>query len=909
MFGQEVRTATRVNGSVSVYTLSNNKVTCTICISSGILSSDTLSGDPQWLEGNRCPPFRVVTSAGFGLQLVWTDWQAPHADGNAENPVILGNEDFKLTSGNFNALPDGASELVLDFNGTDAPYNPLLLKITYHLDPDAFFIRRKIAVYDTAFGHHYLDRIISRSGKIQGYLNGIPVPGDVFKNGGFGQPAAAGFGQGGVFFGLEYPAATNLLEKDGSGNLDLSCFQEFGTRVQKEPVESEWVAEGLVPGSSIREWFFRYLDYVRVAPARPYVLYNSWYDLRSPEYPHVEPAHVMNEQNVLGIIGLFRKNMIEKHHIPLDAFVLDDGWDVYESDWVLRPETFPHGLKPIADTLQKLGTGLGIWLGPTGGYSFRMKRVDWMAAHGYETVGTNRDNKMLCLAGKNYSALFRKRVTGLVSESGVSYFKWDGIQFSCSEPDHGHPVGIYSRRAVMESVIDKCLAVRKVNPKVYLNITSGTWLSPWWLKYANTIWMQGEDYGYANIPSIHPRDAAMTYKDLVLYDDLVTHDLWFPVSNLMTHGIIKGNLERLGGEDDPLDKFTNDAVFYVARGISMYELYISPDLLNGKEWDAIGDAIAWAKDRFDILSGTSMVGGPVGDGKSYGYLHFKGNRGIIAARNPVIGSSVLTVDLSPSMGFDPGAANLVLEKVYPYHWISPNLYAAGNTLTLPLGGFETAIYEIYPLSEATEPLVAGAKFDIVGKAPDSYSITIYDHPLGIKVLNPEIIRTSNLGPTEGSGNETAGAALPEPLVKNGKNLCIITQGLHPDPKVREARFALLLEPTQEKDLPDHPNVTFIINGKEVKPFVEESKGKWTWCSAILDPGTDKVEIRLENTSGNPNWKGTAELWLISRVEEKGETLMFTTIKQMPSRPMLPMPFGPGIEEKTDCLGKIVVEVK
>ena len=46
--------------------------------------------------------------------------------------------------------------------------------------------------------------------------------------------------------------------------------------------------------------------------------------------------------------------MIEKNGITLDAFVLDDGWDVYKSDWVLRPGEFPHGLRPIADALALL---------------------------------------------------------------------------------------------------------------------------------------------------------------------------------------------------------------------------------------------------------------------------------------------------------------------------------------------------------------------------------------------------------------------------------------------------------------------------------------------------------------------------------------------------------------------------
>jgi hypothetical protein len=216
---------------------------------------------------------------------------------------------------------------------------------------------------------------------------------------------------------------------------------------------------------------------------------------------------------------------------------------------------------------------------------------------------------MMCIGGKKYSALFQKRTTDMVKNAGVGYFKWDGIQFSCSNPTHGHPTGYYSRRAILDSVIAKCKAVRAVNPKVYLNITSGTWLSPWWMKYANQIWMQGGDYGFADVPSVSQRDASMTYKDLVLYNDFHRQDDWFPISNLMTHGIIKGALNEIGGADDPLNKFTNDAMFYFGRGVTMYELYVSPNLLSKGEWNALSKSLKWAEDRFFVLENTDMVGG------------------------------------------------------------------------------------------------------------------------------------------------------------------------------------------------------------------------------------------------------------------------------------------------------------
>jgi hypothetical protein len=744
-----------------------------------------------------------------------------------------------------------------------------------------------------------------------------PDPVRIIKSGDFGQPVALTFQQTGAFYGIEYPASTNLAKTDNLYTVDVDCFQEFGMKVGKEAVETDWVVEALVPTTDVKDWFFHYLDDIRVAPAKPYVLYNSWYDLRSPEYPKVQAAHVMNEENVLNIIGLFRKNMIEKHSIKLDAFVLDDGWDVYQSDWGLRKETFPRGLKLLADTLQKTGTALGIWMGPTGGYSFRMKRIDWMKDHGYEVVGKGRDYAMLCMGGKNYSSLFRKRVTDFVGKEGVGYFKWDGIQFACSEPDHGHPVGIYSRRAILDSVIAKCKAVRAINPSTYLNITSGTWLSPWWVKYANTIWMQGADYGYADVPSLSERDAAITYKDFVLYDDFKNQDCWFPISNMMTHGIIKGNLERLGGEDDPLDKFTNDAVFYVARGVSMIELYISPDLLNEGEWNAIGGAINWAKDRSEVLSNTQLVGGDPANREAYGYVHFRKSRGILALRNPFITPTHLLIHLSPEYGLDPQASNLVLEKVYPYRWVSSKLYSSGVTIDIPLEGYETAVFELYPLQEATEPLVSGARFEVDNDSENQYTISVYDFPLGIKLLNPEIVKEALL---DGKKVELlqiskGGKKLPDATEARPVEIHLLKTGteilsrLNIEPAVQEFRYAVLLKPDKGFSEQEFPTIRFTVNDKEIKAIVQQQKGLWSWYSVKGGADIKAVRTLISKNIKSKEWKGTASIYLTCKEKEEGNKISFTTTKKVVSRPMPPGAFEKGIRERTIKIEEFPVEVK
>lgn len=938
---QDVKTLESTGESRTIFLLQNENITCKIILKDNKLEGDSLIGNPMWLKSYGSAPFILYTDAGFGLQFTWTDWQAPKKIFNADNPVIFDKTDLELTGHRFKTLDNGGAEVELNFHGLN---NPLLVKVTYHLDPRTFFFKRKIAVSDTIFGNHFLEKIFSRQGKISGVGSTdihpastmfeessviskplqsasegsyFPEPVTIIKGGDFGQPVAFAFQQTSSFFGLEYPASINKAKMENPCQASVECSQEFGMKVGKDVVETDWVVEALVPTVNVKDWFFRYLDEIRVAPAKPYTLYNSWYDLRSPEYPKVQANHVMNEHNILNIIRLFRKNMIEKHSINLDAFVLDDGWDVYQSDWLLRKETFPNGLRPIADTLQKIGTSLGIWMGPTGGYSFRMKRIDWMKDHGYEVVGKGRDYAMLCMGGKNYSALFKKRVTDFVENQGVGYFKWDGIQFSCSEPDHGHPVGIFSQRAILDSVIAKCKAVRVINPSTYLNITSGTWLSPWWVKYANQIWMQGADYGYADVPSISERDAAITYKDFVLFDDFKNQDCWFPISNMMTHGIIKGNLERLGGEDDPLDKFTNDAVFYVARGISMIELYISPDLLNDGEWNAIGDAIKWAKDRCAVLSNTYMIGGDPTNREPYGYVHYKDSRGILALRNPTITPTHILVHLSSEFGLDPQSTNLVLEKVYPYRWISPKLYASGTTIDIPLEGYESAIFELYPLQEAKEPLICGARFEVENTSGNQYFLALNDAPLGTKLLNPEIVKKVTI---DGKGTELSqifpvGHKLPDPVVCQPIEINTLKTGTEIfskvvfDTSVQEARYAILLKPEAGYETIEFPACIFNCDGKEVKTMVQQQKGLWSWFSLITTRDVKSIRASLQNNVKTREWKGMATIFLICQQKEESTKMTITTKSEITSRPMPPKPFPNGISERTIKLDEFHLTVK
>lgn len=468
----------------------------------------------------------------------------------------------------------------------------------------------------------------------------------------------------------------------------------------------------------------------------------------------------------------------------------------------------------------------------------------------------------------------------------------------------------------METVIDLCRSVREKNPNIFLNITSGTWLSPWWVKYTNQIWMQGFDYGYSEIPSISRRDAAITYRDYVLYDDLKVKDLWFPVANLMTHGIIKGHLQMLGGEEEPLDKFTDNDILYLARGVSMWELYISPDILTDAEWNAISKSIHWAKDRFPILSNTYMIGGDPKDREAYGYVHFKGNRGIIAARNPFIEPKKLKVELTPSEGLNPDATSLVVERVYPTRWISPRLFKAGESIEVHLDGYETAIYEIYPLKESDVPIFAGVIFDEKIINRKEYILQFYNVYEKARILNPETIES-----IEFMGKKIAPDELKIPPEKNiesvkdysvkciNKNKCSeidIKFNLHESSIV--ANLAILIEPAGSSIGTNLPEISITLDNMEVDAKIEKQEGLWAWYKIDITPGEHLAKITISPAQTKETWIGNASFWIISSQKQKIKEISLELKKKVKFQPMPPKPWKVGEIGRNVKLGEIEVKI-
>jgi hypothetical protein len=376
----------------------------------------------------------------------------------------------------------------------------------------------------------------------------------------------------------------------------------------------------------------------------------------------------------------------------------------------------------------------------------------------------------------------------------------------------------------------------------------------------------------------------------------------------MTHGVIKGNLERLGGEDDPLEKFANDAVFYFGRGVSMYEMYISPDLLNPREWQVLSKSLAWAKDRFPVLNKTYMEGGDPTKGETYAFVHFKNDSGIIAARNPVMKPQSISITLNPAKGMADSASSLVLERTYPTHWISPNLYAAGTTITIPLQGYEAAIYEVYPLKDAKRPLLSGADFEVTKSEGNHYSVSLLNTSSDVKFLNPSFVSDVKINNAEVNVNRLnlAPTSVTEGLNKlknNFENNAIKTDANLNDGNV-SARYIVFLKPDSSFNGKDFPAFVLSVDGKKVQPTVQQQKGSWaTYSYQVTDPGNHNFQLKVNQTDKVKNWKGNATIWLTTQQKQPVKQIEITTNEAIKLPPMPPAPYEEGALLQNVYVGK------
>ncbi|HEY3412708.1 MAG TPA: enterotoxin [Armatimonadota bacterium] len=439
-----------------------------------------------------------------------------------------------------------------------------------------------------------------------------------------GSPVVAGS----LFIGLEHPMSASLVK---DGHTTCSLPKDLPVKSGQSFTASSVVL--LAPEGQMRRAVNYYLERERAHPYRTFLHYNSFYDIGY--------FNMFGEKEALDVVNVFGHELHEKRGVTLDSYLFDDGWDDPNSLWGFN-SGFPQGFTPVRQATRKYGAGTGVWVSPWGGYGKpHDERVKFGKANGFET---NADG--FSLSGPTYYKRFRDMCLNMIREYGVNQFKIDGTGDTASVTPGSEFASDF------EAAIHLISEMRTEKPDIFVNITTGTWPSPFWLVYADTIWRGGWDDSTIGVGS--NRQQWITYRDADTYERIVQGGPLFPLTSLMLHGIIyakhNGKLRTDRGRD-----FADEVHSYFGTGTQLQEMYITPALLRPEDWDVLAESAKWSRANADVLVDTHWVGGDPAKLQVYGWASWTPHKAVLTLRNPSDKPQEFALDVSKAFELPNGA--------------------------------------------------------------------------------------------------------------------------------------------------------------------------------------------------------------------------------------------------------------
>lgn len=473
----------------------------------------------------------------------------------------------------------------------------------------------------------------------------------VAKNSAYTAPEVVGNTRGAIlasnhiFAGLETPMGLNSCKDEGNAT-HIEGLWRRNTTLKAGKTWNISSVVGLVAPKQLRRSFLAYSERERAVAWRPYPVYISWYELNIDRNNAPAPSYKgnMTVEQCADVVSHWKTHFYDKYQMAPKAFVWDDGWDQYGT-WTFNPN-FPNGFDEPANEAKKMGTGIGAWLGPVGGYgqSGEYRRAYWRSKGGMQ------------LSNEDYYNFFIRCCTNMIDRYDFRFFKFDGIsaQASAIGPDEGT-----RGEENAEAIISIERAVRQKRPDIFLNTTVGTWASPFWFHFTDAVWRQEGDYGEAGDQGTD-RERWITYRDRLVYQNFIQRSPVCPINTLMTHGFI---LSRWGAVSKNMDYdgIVREMRCAFACGSGMVELYNDYKLMDeikdnqgnaGALWKDLAECIKWQQEQADVLPDAHWVGGNPWDGKKanvYGWAAWNGKKSVLTLRNPSTSAQTFTTTLREAL--------------------------------------------------------------------------------------------------------------------------------------------------------------------------------------------------------------------------------------------------------------------
>jgi len=451
----------------------------------------------------------------------------------------------------------------------------------------------------------------------------------------------------------------------------------------------------LNPADSAELALWDYIDIHRFKP-QSYTHLNNWY---SPELKKITPEGFVKVAKDI-------KTHFEKYGAKFDAMVPDDGWQKKRGfKKIYEPASGMNNLIDLSGALRGIGVDLGLWIALDGTCS----NIDSGEKIGYEPAlrkdykypkGRWGGQKYFNVLVKKYQQDYKQEVGEIIKKTDLRYIKHDFNHCFTTE----YITDRHSREACGDIFLDIIAFERKTAPtSLLINYTNGTFFTPFFLLYADYLWIMSGDCGNASgTPQICKLDIATSYRDAHLYKSYNRPSKCprplIHIADFMTHGILNSNhVSYFKPKKDSMSDWSNYLIMYYGRGTLLKELYISPELLSEKQWEILAKDTAWAQYYADRMKNTMFIGGNADQGDIYGYVSWVNGKGVLTVRNPNRFMQTLKVPFDRNILYRKELGKAYhLRSIFPFREELPYKLTSGKSFTLDVPGDYTAVYEILP---------------------------------------------------------------------------------------------------------------------------------------------------------------------------------------------------------------------
>lgn len=573
-----------------------------------------------------------------------------------DTDVVLTTDDFTVTA---TRAFERDGRHGLSFTLAQAEH-PLTMEVRYTLHPDESVVRKTLHLRSEhpltleridVEAHHLTDAY-------QPYTKDAitaHAPGNWSPN--IGQPLYTR--DSGTFWGIEFPAARNQVQ-DGQ----LTTGYLWGRELQPGQTYTSYAAVMGVGDNPafIADAFQAYIDRIRCRPLRLQVQYNSWFDY----------GRGVNQESFARSVDRIHQELVETRGVhPLSRYVIDDGWQDVHADWSNQVwkvnEKFAPDFAGSRAACAAADSRLGLWMSP--GCLFGASRqVAKLREQGFEAM-----DDWMSMAGPRYMQRLEDRMADLTRQ-GVGFFKLDGVfghlnlrNFELQGDRYGMPtmpqlgleglkagsaelndpkydeLKLYYLTAGTERLIDLFTRLGEIDPDIYLLISNGAYLSPWWLMHIDAVWMinAGDAAGGSS------RTQELVYRDGRYHVIFGKEQTQFPLNAVFNHEPKK----RKTGETK--DVFRKYLYMNLSRGTGFVELYIKPFVLQPYDWDVLAEGLHWAREVFPCFTRTRMHGGDPKQGEVYGYTGWTPEMGYVSLHNPSHQEQTYSFKLDRAFGLHP----------------------------------------------------------------------------------------------------------------------------------------------------------------------------------------------------------------------------------------------------------------